>query len=347
MKHKYAYKAAAASLAASALLFAAIPSFGKTIPSSPSLNRGSVRHNEISNAGEKNDNEKKGDKEFRSQNLSNTSTSVTSVSKVARNQAAALQRTKDRATRQIDERITALNKLSTRISSMKKVSDGSKTILNATIQAQIAELNALKTKIASDTDAQSLKTDVQSITKAYRIYALVMPEVNVLASADRVGTLADMMTALASKLQDRISQAQTTGKDVSSLQTALADMNAKIADANAQAQAAISGVSGLTPDQGDQTKLHANLQALKDARNKIKAANKDLKAAQKDANKITRSMRAMGMKVTSTPSPTPSASATPSPSPTSSPSATPTPTPSPSPSETPTPTLSPSPTPSI
>ena len=66
----------------------------------------------------------------------------------------------------------------------------------------------------------------------------------------------------------------------------MADINVKITDAGTQANAAISLVSGLQPDQGATTTLKANTAALKDAQSKIKTATADLVAARKDATTI-------------------------------------------------------------
>lgn len=197
---------------------------------------------------------------------------------------------KDRANKEIDNRVNALNALIDRINKMARISDSNKASLKSTIQTVIANLTNLKAKIAADTDEQTLKTDLQSITKEYRVYMLVVPEMQIMAAADRIKTSADMLATVANKLQARISQLPA-GTDTTSLQSSLADMNAKIADAKSQADAAIAKVSALKPDQGDKTVFQSNNQALKDARSKIQAAQKDLVAAQKDAKTIVQKIK--------------------------------------------------------
>ena len=91
--------------------------------------------------------------------------------------------------------------------------------------------------------------------------------------------VADTMSAFAVKLQGR-------GVSV----TALADMNAKIADAKVQVQAAIDEVSGLNPDNGDQTIMQTNTTALKDARAKLKIARADLEIARQDVRAIVKTL---------------------------------------------------------
>jgi DNA repair exonuclease SbcCD ATPase subunit len=197
-----------------------------------------------------------------------------------------------KADQEIARRVTSLNALSARIQAMKKVSDTQKSNLASTIQSQISILNTLKTKIDADTDLATVRTDVQSITKSYRIFMLVIPQGAVTAAADRALTITDTMTVIGTKLQTRISDAQTAGKNVASLSTLLTDYNAKISDAKTQAQAAINEVAALTPDNGDQTKMQSNTAALKDARAKIQAAQKDIVAAQKDARDIEKGLKA-------------------------------------------------------
>jgi hypothetical protein len=174
---------------------------------------------------------------------------------------------------------------------MQRISADQKTTLTSTIQAQINELATLKAKIDADTDTMTLRTDVLSITKAYRIFALVIPQGALIAAADREEAIVDTMTTLGVKLQARIAADQAAGKDVTAEQTAYADFQAKLADAKVQAQASITEVSGLTPDNGDQTKFQANRTAMKDARSKIQAAQQDFVAARKDAETIVKGLR--------------------------------------------------------
>ena len=207
---------------------------------------------------------------------------------------------KTRAEKEISNRITDLNKLIARIQAMKHVSDANKTTLVASVQTQITILTTLKTKIDADTDVTILKTDVQSITKSIRIYMLVMPQIFIAAASDRLLDVSADMTTVGTLLSARITEAKTAGKNTSDLDAALADYTAKIADANVQAQAAISATVSLTPDNGDKTKAEANTAALKAARAQLEAGTKDLKTARKDAETIVKGLKAFGIKVQTT-----------------------------------------------
>src|SRR5260221_6677463 len=87
-----------------------------------------------------------------------------------------MARLKTRAENEIDRRVAGLTKLIDRINGIQRLSADQKTTLVSQLQAEISALNSLKAKIASDTDIATLRTDVQSIVKSYRIYALFIPK---------------------------------------------------------------------------------------------------------------------------------------------------------------------------
>jgi len=205
---------------------------------------------------------------------------------------------KEKANQEINRRLASLAKLKTIIQNMKHITDTQKASLTATIDAQVASLTALKTKIAADTDLNTLKTDQKQITQSHRIYALVLPQVQILAAANRALNVSELLMALTLKLEERINKAASEGKAVTSLQTALTDMKAKIADAKVQAEAAITAVVSLTPDNGDQAKATLNRQALLDGRAKLKAARVANNAAKQQAQVIRQGLRGFGTATT-------------------------------------------------
>lgn len=209
-----------------------------------------------------------------------------------------IERAQEKADQEIARRIDALNALSARVNGMVKVSSDDKANLNSEIQSQITAMNTLQAQVTADAAANSttsLKADVQSITKAYRIFALVIPEGAIEAAADRVETIVGLMTQLAGTLQTRITAAQSAGADMTASVSALADMNAKVADANTQAQAAVTEIADLQPDNGVQSVKDSNTAALKDARTKIQAAQQDLVTARKDAGNIVKALESLSI----------------------------------------------------
>jgi hypothetical protein len=230
-----------------------------------------------------------------------TSGSGTTVSgKASANVTVKMTTAKGKADTEIARRITALNDLLSRVQQMTKVSSDFKTSINTAIQTQISGLNTLKTKIDADTDATTLKTDIQSITASYRIFALVLPQVRIAAAADREATIDNMISQIGVKLQARLQAAQAQGADVTALVSALTDMATKLADAQTQAQSAISTTATLVPDNGDQTKMAANTTALKGARANLQTAQQDLVAARKDVTTVLNGLKTLKVNTSAT-----------------------------------------------
>ena len=211
---------------------------------------------------------------------------------VAARQAARLENIVNRANQEISRRVSALQALANRVTAMAKLSSDQKQGLSSTIQSQIQAMQSLQSQIQTDAgNLTALKADVQSIAKTYRIYMLVIPQGAIEAAADRAMDVASTLQTLAAKLQTRIAGLPASSANLTDVQNALMDMNAKISDANVQAQAAVSEVSGLKPDNGDQAQMQTNTAALKDARSKIQAVQKDLVAARQDAGTIVKDLK--------------------------------------------------------
>jgi hypothetical protein len=194
---------------------------------------------------------------------------------------------------EIEKRIQSLEALSARIGQMKRLTSDQIAAIQAAIQAEISILTSLEATIGGDTSTTTVKTDVQSITKANRVYLLVMPQIQISAAADRILATAGQLGNLETKLSARIDAAAST-TDVTALHTALTDMQAKIADAKTQANAAVSETTNLKPDNGDAAVKASNTAALKDARTKLEAARADIKAAYQDAQTIVKGVRGTG-----------------------------------------------------
>jgi hypothetical protein len=211
---------------------------------------------------------------------------------------ARITKGKDHADQEIDRRVGVLNDLNTRVQGMVKVSADVKASIANKVSTEVSNLTTLKAKIDADTDIATLKTDIQSITKDYRIFMLVIPQGRITVASDKINTVVDSMTTFEGKLATRISAAQTAGKDVTQLTAWDTDMKAKIADANVQATAAVSHVSSLTPDNGDKTIMASNNAAIKQSRADLKVAMQDLQAARKDAGSIMSGLKGFSASAT-------------------------------------------------
>lgn len=196
---------------------------------------------------------------------------------------------RDKADKEIDRRLASLTKLSGRLDQLRNISSADKASINTVINGLTASLSSLKNEIDLTSSSTVLKADLEAITQNYRVYALVMPQLMIVASADRILVMVNMMAQIGAKLETRLA-GETNNPDIASLQSTLADFKSKIIDAKSQAEAALSGVATLVPDQGDKTKMEANTAALKAARAKVKDAQDGLKAARKDGQTVIKSL---------------------------------------------------------
>lgn len=207
---------------------------------------------------------------------------------------------KARADQEINRRLTSLNNLISRIASVKRLTADQKEALTGQVQTEITNLTQLKTKIDSDTDSATLKTDVALIVKSYRIYALFVPKIHILIASDFILDTTDKISSETGKLQTKITEQQSKGNDVASLFTALADAQAKTADAKTQAQNAQNAVLPLTPDGFPDNKT-----TLQSARSMLQTGHQDLKTARQDIKTIIQGLKTHPTtSVTDTPSAT-------------------------------------------
>lgn len=201
-----------------------------------------------------------------------------------------IQKVRTSADKELDKRIEDLEKLKTRISEFKNISSAEKQSIVAFVDNLVMILKNLRTEIDTTTSTTTLKEARESITKNYRVYALVMPQLNIIANADRMTTMVSMMAIVGSKLEARLNQLATssviTSANLVSARKSLDNFKAKIADAQMQSQKAVELVANLIPDQGEKEVMDSNTLALKEARTKLKIAQSDLVTARKEAESI-------------------------------------------------------------
>ncbi len=221
-------------------------------------------------------------------NVSNSERSVVATTTIQR-----IEKTQEREASTVDARKAGIQALILRIQNMKNISDANRTSLITELQNDMTVLDSFKTKMSTTTSTSTSNQDASESLISTRIFALVVPKIQVLAAADRVGTVVSMMNAIGVKLESRIA-----GK--SSLQSTLSDFKAKLADATTQANAATDIVTKLTSEIKDRGTLYANKTALQDARTKIQAAQQDLVAARKDIEIIKNNLKGITAPVEST-----------------------------------------------
>lgn len=156
---------------------------------------------------------------------------------------------KTNAIKEIERRITSLEKLVEKINLIKRVSETQRSTLLAQIQIESQKLQELKEKIEAETDAAALIEQKKSITESYRIYALFIPKIEIMAHADKIISIAE---ALEPKTNDEA-------------------LLTKIADSKTKAETALNLVTPLVPEQYPDFKV-----TLKSARDLLRVARTQL-----------------------------------------------------------------------
>lgn len=187
---------------------------------------------------------------------------------------------RDQGEKMIDQRIDSLEKIIGKIEGMKRISDENHSMLEVSVKSEIAKLLALKSQIASTSSTSTLQQQLNSITRSYRTYALVVPQAQIVAAADRVLAIVDSLNVVYAKVNARIATSSLASS------TALANFSLNLNDATSQAKTAIALVKGLKPDNGDSSIATANKKALQTARQAVVAAQKSLQQAEKSIRTV-------------------------------------------------------------
>jgi len=197
--------------------------------------------------------------------LASTSTSSTNQ--------ARLQRIITRGNSEISRRLTTLNTLTAKINSTTKLSSDDQASLSAEVASEISGLTSLKTQLDAETTVTAAVTDAQSIITEYRVFALVVPKVNLVKTADAQQVAEAKLATLASNLGTRLAST----KNDPALQAALTDMNAKVSAAQAISSSVESSVLGLEPTSYTAGELATYRDQLKTAQNDNQGAVNDAK----------------------------------------------------------------------
>ena len=214
--------------------------------------------------------------------LANAVTASTTTPTTATTSQSRLPIIITKGDQEITRRLTTLNTLTAKINAATKLTASDKTTLSNEVSSTIKGLTTLKAQLDAETTVAAAKTDVANIYSEYRVYALVAPKIGLIKVADDQQVVEAKLTALSVKLQARITADQTAGKDVTTLQADLADLNAKVSASQTISSNMESTVISLQPSDynsdhtlltGDSAQLktaHAdNTVAVTDAKNVI------------------------------------------------------------------------------
>lgn len=183
---------------------------------------------------------------------------------------------------EINRRLATLADLSAKVAASKAMAGSDASALATEIAAEKSGLTALRTRMDSETALLALRADLVRIVTDYRVYVLVVPQVNLTIGSDVVLAAQSRFGQIGTALAARIASAQAAGKDTTAAQSALDAMNASVAAARALVTSLPAKLLALTPAQFNAGTagpvLNAARTALAHARDDLKAATTDARA---------------------------------------------------------------------
>ena len=194
-----------------------------------------------------------------------------------------------RGVAEIDRRLMTLDNLLTRLNSSTRLSNSSKAALIATIQNEITGLTALKGQIQAETDLVNLRVFAKSITDSYRVYGLVMPQVQLVVATDRVIDTGTRMATVSAEIEADLVEMEAAGQNVTTAITSINSAMTKIENALKVANTVQTNVLALTPAgyPGNRSTLTSSRQQLRTAITDLATARKDITGALTTMSKIS------------------------------------------------------------
>jgi hypothetical protein len=150
---------------------------------------------------------------------------------------------------EIARRIVTLDKAASKITASKVLTSSDAAALSAEVASTKGGLVALKATIDTETSPVALRAEIRQIVTDYRVYLLVVPQVNLVNGADGVGAAGTVFAKVSTNLTARIAAAKAAGKDTTAAQADLDAMNAAVTQAVGLAGPLPAALLPLTPAQ--------------------------------------------------------------------------------------------------
>jgi hypothetical protein len=192
---------------------------------------------------------------------------------------------------EINRRFATLNQLAAKVGGSKVLTSSDAAALTTIVTNTRSGLTTLKAAIDSETNLTALQADIKKIATDYRVYLLVVPQVNLVNGADAVVAAQAKFATINTNLTARIAKAKAAGKDTTAAQTALDAMNSSVAAAVALASPLPGKLLPLTPAQYNAGTAGPVITA---ARADLVKARADIKAAVASAKTCRDALKALG-----------------------------------------------------
>jgi hypothetical protein len=150
---------------------------------------------------------------------------------------------------EINRRFTTMTALSAKVTGSKVLTSSDAAALQAEISSTTSGLTSLKAAIDSETNVAALKADIVKIATDYRVYLLVVRQVNLVNGADGVAAAQARFATVSTTLTTRIAAATAAGKDTAAAQADLDAMKASVTAAAGLAAPLPATLLALTPAQ--------------------------------------------------------------------------------------------------
>lgn len=181
---------------------------------------------------------------------------------------------------EINRRFATLDQLASKISGSKVLTSSDAAALTAEINSTRTGLKSLKGSIDAENSIPALRADIVKIASDFRVYLLVVPQVNLVNAADAVVASQTNFGKINTNLTARIAAAKAAGKDVTAAQADLDAMNASVTAAVGLATPLPAALLPLTPAQYNAGTAGP---ILTSARTSLGQARDDLKSAMASA----------------------------------------------------------------
>jgi hypothetical protein len=197
-----------------------------------------------------------------------------------------MDRVKSRCLAAVDRRQKAIVELNDRLESRDNLNADHRAALKDIDDHTSTGLAGLANTIQGEDKGDELRAECRQIVDDYRVFVLVRPRARLVVASDRELAAVDKLRDVADRIQAKIDQAKSDGKNTSKAESDLATMRSAIAAAAQHAGAVYEEVIHVTPANFSAGALapgrddtHAAHDAIRDAAKAGHAAVQDLKSA--------------------------------------------------------------------
>jgi hypothetical protein len=197
-----------------------------------------------------------------------------------------LARIKARGDEEIARRLDALNRAITAVNGATALSADARDTLSTELGNEVTGLASLRIKLEAETTAPAAANDITTMVTEYRVYALLVPKARLVRAADNQIAVEQRLGDIHTKLEKRISQAETKGKNVATLKSQLSELESHVTAAKDLSNSIETGLLPLQP-----TDYNTDHSILGGYRDKLKTAHTHNKTAANLAKQIVKGLK--------------------------------------------------------